>query len=334
MPDDRTTVTELATAIGTLGGDDIVALLNSRPSQVRISADAWDRLASLYASRKYGAEFAAAFANGRAFLAAKDGLRGRIPQAIEWTGDRRPMGDENAPIDIRIDHVFQISCKYLSSNIANASPARLFDGLLATTGTWARGDWYHLTAPIEYRDLFSACRDAVAAPGLPNDPLEMSSDQRRFVSRALRGRSYPEQARDSYARLCKAVSSCSASRWTANIAARGQAERMFWRLLRIGNAPYFVLGVDRSQLLRLRVASPWDWRQLFEFIRLDIKAGSAGQPQVNWLGVYRERGAQQELFVRGRAEIRWSHGRFRQPPEAKIYLETPVAQVPGYFALT
>jgi hypothetical protein len=32
-------------------------------------------------------------------------------------------------------------------------------------------------------------------------------------------------------------------------------------------------------------------------------------------------------------EIRWSHGRFAQPPEAKVYLDTPMADLPGYHPL-
>ena len=32
-------------------------------------------------------------------------------------------------------------------------------------------------------------------------------------------------------------------------------------------------------------------------------------------------------------EVRWSHGRFAQPPEAKVYLDTPTDELPGYFPL-
>ena len=80
----------------------------------------------------------------------RDGLRGRTPLTIEWTGGRRPPGDEVAPIDLRIDHVYLVSCKYESDILANASPGRLFDGLLATSGDWDRTDWYESVAPVEF----------------------------------------------------------------------------------------------------------------------------------------------------------------------------------------
>ena len=70
MPDDRTTVTELATALGTLGESDLPRTLKRRPPQLDITAARWDELDALLASGDYDAEFATAFANGRAFLEA------------------------------------------------------------------------------------------------------------------------------------------------------------------------------------------------------------------------------------------------------------------------
>jgi hypothetical protein len=126
----------------------------------------------------------------------------------------------------------------------------------------------------------------------------------------------------------------SAERWRDNVTKQRSQERQAWRLLRIGNATYFLLGADAKRSLRLRVASPWDWRQAFEFLDLDIGPGSAGQPQVDWSVTYRERDTAKERSVEGHVEVRWSHGRFAQPPEAKIYLDTATDEVPGYFALS
>ncbi len=47
-----------------------------------------------------------------------------------------------------------------------------------------------------------------------------------------------------------------------------------------------------------------------------------------WLQLIEEKGAE-----RGHVEVRWSHGRFRGAPEAKVYLDTPHADVPGYSPL-
>jgi hypothetical protein len=41
----------------------------------------------------------------------------------------------------------------------------------------------------------------------------------------------------------------------------------------------------------------------------------------------------EQRTVEGHVEIRWSHGRFGQPPEAKVYLDSPHEEVPGYHEL-
>ena len=108
---------------------------------------------------------------------------------------------------------------------------------------------------------------------------------------------------------------------------------MLWRLLRIGSAPYFVLGAQRDRSLRLRVMTPWDWRQAYELKRMDVWGDDAGQPQVRWQAIVREKAAGREVEVDGHVEVRWSHGRFGKPPEAKAYLDTPHHRVPGYVTL-
>jgi hypothetical protein len=333
VPDDRTTVTELATALGTLGTGDVRAALARRPGQLDIPEATWQLLDALHASGRFDAEFATAYANGLAFLEAEDALRGRRPRLIEWTGGRRPPGDEVAPVDLRIDHVFLVSCKYLSRNIANPSPARLFDGLLATSGAWEQTDWYEVVAPEELRALYDVCRDATGLTDLPDDPGTLSTEERQRLRRALPGRAYPPPARQAYRDLCARVSTESAQRWRDNVERGGAAEKMVWRLLRIGNAAYFLLGADPRRSLRLRVASSWDWRQAYRLVDLDICAAASGQPQVNWSATYATRGATRRRSVQGHVEVRWSHGRFVQPPEAKVYLDTPSDELPGYFPL-
>src|SRR5580692_11565726 len=148
---------------------DVRAALAARPGELAVADGTWSHLTELHGTGTWADEFVTAFANGRAFLQAPDALRGRPPRLVEWTGGRRPPGDEVAPVDLRIDHVYLVSCKYLSRNIANPSPARLFDGLLATTGDWEQSDWYLRTAPDEYRALYAACRGATGLHDLPAD---------------------------------------------------------------------------------------------------------------------------------------------------------------------
>ena len=286
MADDRTFVTELVTALGMLGREPMSEAVEARPTELHIGDEDWDRLKELTSGSPWAVEARTAFDNGRAFLHSPDALRGRRPILIEWTGARRPPGDEVAPIDLRVDHVYLVSCKYLSANISNPSPARLFDGLLATTGDWVRGDWYLETAADELRALYLACKRSSGEPDLPDDPALLLPEDRRRLRRALPDRSLPDDVRPAYLDLCRAVSVASAARWNDAIERFGNPEQVLWRLLRIGNAPYFLLGANSRAPLRLRIASPWDWRQQFRFSSLEVRAGRAGQPQVDWVGSY------------------------------------------------
>ncbi len=397
MPSDRTTVTELGTGLGMLGLADVDDAVRSRtPVMHSLSPEMWERLTALRAGGAFDAEFHAAWANGQAFLAAEDGLRGRLPKVVEWKGTGRAPGDEVAPIDLRVDHVYLVSCKYLSQILFNVSPWNVFDGLLigaqARGGRAARdalrggGDWYVEVAPAEYQALYEAVRlaafgwgdrepasrpapptgrgarsgreappalpglgatDALGGPGpasgnvapaallrdLPARAADLSSPERDALGRWL-GAGWPTGAKARYATLSQAVALASVRRWEAAMqAGSGAGEAMLWRLLRVGSAPYFVLGSSSARSLRLRIATSWDWRRQYRLVSFDMEPQSGGQPRVGWEATVRDRVSHALHVVAGHIEVRWSHGRFGGLPEAKGYLDTPHHLVPGYVTL-
>jgi hypothetical protein len=398
MPSDRTTVTELGTGLGMLGLADVdEAVQSGTPVMHSLSPEMWERLARLRAGGAYDAEFHAAWANGQAFLTASDGLRGRLPNVVEWKGTGRAPGDEVAPIDLRVDHVYLVSCKYLSKILFNVSPTSVFDALLfGGPGRGARagrelgpggGDWYAEVAPAQYQALYECVRLAVrgadvttagaspasssrperqghasapvALPGLgtadasvtftserdaarpvpsalhelPPSAVDLTVPQREALGQWLRS-GWPPGAKDLYAMLSGLVARASVRRWEAAMDERGgTGEAMLWRLLRIGSAPYFVLGSSADRSLRLRIATSWDWRQHFQLIAIAMEAQPGGQPRVGWEAVVRDRTSNEVHSVVGHIEVRWSHGRFGGLPEAKGYLDTPHHLVPGYFTL-
>ena len=82
--------------------------------------------------------------------------------------------------------------------------------------------------------------------------------------------------------------------------------------------------------MRLRIGTPWDWRQLFTLKSFTIIAAPAGQPRVAWSATTQRKVDGMEQQVDGHVEIRWAHGRFSSV-EAKVYLDTPHGEVAGYF---
>jgi hypothetical protein len=388
VPNLRTMVTELGTGFGMLGHGDIDEVLANRSSVMRsLSPEDWDRLATIRTGGVFDSEFHAAWENGRAFLAARDGLRGRRPELVEWKGAVRGSGDEVAPVDLRIDHVYLVSCKYMSKILFNVSPTHVFDSLLvggpARRGRGAGGDWYAEVAPMQYQRLYDVVRSAVqseegaysmrsadppsqgaaglgalALPGLeaadpPDRPdggavsryaqstlrelparaVDLDARHRAALGERLRT-GWPAEAKTAYGALSDEVARASVARWLAALAAGPNAgEGMLWRLLRMGSAPYFVLGSSAARSLRLRIATPWDWRQLFRLVRLEVFPQEGGQPRVGWQATVRERSSSQIHEISGHVEVRWSHGRFGGLPEAKGYLDTSHHLVPGYFPL-
>lgn len=336
MPDRRTVVTELVTGLGMLGYPSVDEALSARPAEMAdVAPGTWEQLATLRRGGWYDPEFAAAFANGAAFLAAPSALRDRRPLLVEWKGSQRAPGDEVAPIDLRVDHVYLVSCKYLSRILFNASPSNLFDALLLGRHGRRRAevlDWYGEVAPAEYRALYQALRRGSGLTALPDSPGGLDPEQRRRLAHELRP-GWPGDAESRYVELARAVATASAERWRMGLDGPEERQAMLWRLLRMGSAPYFILGAGADHLLRLRIATPWDWRQRFRLVDFQVTTPPAGQPRVGWAAEVRDKDSGEPHLVEGHVEVRWSHGRFAGPPEAKVYLDTPHHRVPGYFPL-
>jgi hypothetical protein len=333
VADLRTTITEVVTGLGMLGFDDVEAALVAAPDALRnVEPSDYEALLRAWKERRHTDMFTAALMNGGAFLSARDGLRGRVPLVVEWKGAHRVPGDEVVPADLLIDHVYLVSCKYLSRIVVNASPHHLFDRLL-TGGHGRRGaDWFGQVATVEHAALYNAVRAALDDEmDLPVVVDALDATQRQALGHRLRD-GWPGASVERYEAMVERVAAASAEHWRAAIGT--DAESMLWRLLRIGSAPYFVLGASTSGFLRMRIGTPWDWRQNFELRAFEVEARAGGQPMVTWRAVVRERATRTERLVEGHVEVRWSHGRFAAPPEAKVYLDTPHTEVPGYFVLT
>ncbi len=329
MADRRTEVTELATALGMLGGSSMATATARRPPELHnVDDEVFARLGAALGDPTLGALADTAFANGAAFARAHDGLRGRRPVRIEWTGPRRPPGYDLLPADLRVDHVYLVSCKYRSRLLLNVSPAHLFDRLLQVRDGDGPVDWYDTVAAEAHQALYQATRRAIGAP-LPETVRDLSRADRRLVASHCRRR-WPDTVVPVYRQFCQAVSEATAARWSETVTRLRQPRELLWRLLRLADCPYFVLGSSDQRSLRLRVATPWDWRQRYELRQFVITPADAGQPQVTWAATVTDRRTRTDQVVTGHVEIRWSHGRFSGMPEAKVYLDTPHEQVPGY----
>ena len=107
MPGELTELTELTTALGMLVYDAPSEAIAARPPElVNVSDAHWERLEATIGTGIHGASLRNAWRNGRAFLLARDGLRGRLPIRIEWKGPQHLTGYDTLPADLRITFIW------------------------------------------------------------------------------------------------------------------------------------------------------------------------------------------------------------------------------------
>lgn len=335
MPGPKTEVTEITTGLALLGFPDIERALDTRPTWfINVVDKQYDQLIEARKHHQYDDDFEIAWATGKKFLNSRDGLRGRVPDRLEWKGPGKPPGYELIPADLQVDHVYLISCKFGSDIILNASPPHLFDRLLAER-RGAKLDWYEQVALTEYQTFYSACVAHYGVSDVPDDVSSLTAEDRLHLKNVLpKGGRWDAEVLPIYQDFVNAVSAQSAEHWLGGLADKGDREEMVWRLLRFQPAPYFVLGNSADGTpLAFRVGTPSELRQDYDFIGFDCWNPVAGQPSVAWRADFKDRASGERSVVNGHVEVRWSRGRFGGFPEAKVYLDTPHHEVPGYVAL-
>jgi hypothetical protein len=329
MADTRTEITEIMTGLGLFGFRDLERALAARPRFIlNVDNEVYDRLDEAYVAGQHVAAFSTAYDNGAVFARADEGLRGRPPWQVEWKGPHRPPAYEQIPADLRVDHVYLLSCKYGSNILHNASPWHVFDRALAERAKQS-GDWFAEVAPESFQEFYAAVRTHVGDAVLPERAADLEADHRQLLKAALKGQ-WPAALRSDWQLVAFEVARASAARLLSAASGRREREEFLWRVLRLQAAPYFVLGAGLDdEPLRYRVGTPWDFRNQYELRSFDMWGEHAGQPTVRWRADLhdRERG---ERVIEGHVEVRWSHGKFAGVPEAKIYLDTPHHDVAGY----
>ncbi len=332
----RTEITEIVTGLALLGYPDLPRALEIRPGHVHnVLPEHFDRLSEALDAGKHDVDFATAWDNGTTFARSTEGLRGRPPWSVEWKGPHKPPGYEQIPADLRVDHVYLISCKYGSTILHNASPSHLFDRQLADRRVERGVDWFAEVAPEALDDLYRAfVAELDLVSSLPGRVADLDADHRQTLRRAAPRGPWPGAAAEAYHHFTLAVAQASAQRWRAGLDRRTRREAMLWRLLRLEAAPYFVLGATvAGEPIRYRVGTPWDFRDRFDLQAFDVWPDPAGQPLVRWRAEVDERVSGERRIVEGHVEIRWSHGRFSGAPEAKVHLDTAPHLVAGYVPL-
>ena len=133
VADLRTAITEIVTGLGMCGVDDVETALAARPGRDhqrrrRRPGDALQRRVEGAAPPRPLRRLV----HERPRVPARAATRCEAARRSSSSGRARTVapGDEVVPADLRVDHVYLVSCKYLSRIVVNASPQHLFDRLL------------------------------------------------------------------------------------------------------------------------------------------------------------------------------------------------------------
>lgn len=232
--------------------------------------------------------------------------------------------------------MYLISCKYgVQRALQLVAGQRVERGVSTPVCAGRDADWFATATPGPYAQLWSAVRaylDAAGCSGLPIEVDHLTPAQRSAVRRRC-----PKAARGLGSRSTVGAGSlwprarpqrtCGNVRFPPGPTARkrrGVCCGYRRRPISCWCSP------AKGARLAYRVGTPWDLRQAFEFRGLTIGPRDAGQPVVDWSAQFVDRLTGQDRSVEGHVEVRWSHGRFGAPPEAKVYLDTPHHLVPGY----
>ena len=93
MASSRTKITEIVTGLAMMGFPSVDRALAVRPDWFHNVGDAeYDLLSDERARGDFDADFATAWDHGVRFLQSSQGLRGRVPDRVEWQGPGKPPG--------------------------------------------------------------------------------------------------------------------------------------------------------------------------------------------------------------------------------------------------
>ena len=268
------------------GAADLAAALAAPPPAFGgVGDDRWARLRDLERRRPLPGRVRGGLGQRHgASSRARDGLRGRPPEVVEWKGPQRPPGAEPDPRRPagrpRLPGELQVQLAHPAQRVAPVDLRRRRPG--ATT---ARGDWYGEAAPDELQALYEIVRFETGLVGGPARPVRRPGH--RPAARA--GRRAGQGRLDVAGRgrgLHRAVG--RGGRGLGPAVARAAAQRAGARghavAVPAGGGGHLLRARVRRRPhgLRLRVGSPWDWRQSFRLRRFDVEPVESRQPVVAW----------------------------------------------------
>lgn len=331
MPSSKTECTELSVGFGILAIENFLELQISqieRYFEGTLSKAKYDRF------RK---EFLSNEALYRQMYNVGFGLRAIYPpynrvSSLRWAGPQQQAAMTTSAKDLIVANI-PVSVKENSDVVHNPSPFNLFVTIPGgQVKAQSSENWYLEQAREEYQELYSFVRNK-GLDHLPSDVSEFERHikrrQRKPMKNVIKQFSDTEKLafKKLYLQMCHKVASVSAQIFNDNFqtsihgrsrnAVLEQITRHFFRLDAVD---YILGGIDKNKAFAVIVPELTRWKS--EWNITDVVAEpelDREQSRVCFSVHYKNRTNGITGMAEFHTEIRWSHGKFQNNPEAKLY---------------
>jgi regulation of enolase protein 1 (concanavalin A-like superfamily) len=226
-----------------------------------------------------------------------------------------------------------ISVKAGSNVVGNFSPYNIFCSMPQGMADAKNAEhWYLHVDPVAYQQLYSLVRSG-GLDHLPSDVATFERTARKndriAVEAAARQLPPDDQAafQDIYLAMCHHVAQRSAEMFNKHIeeSLKGNRraavlEEVARTLFRMDTNEYILCGVEVQQPFAVVVPSLTQWKSDWKISNIEaVPDPHRKQSVVAIVVTYESKQLKSSKTARFHVEIRWSHGKFRQTPEAKLY---------------
>jgi tRNA A-37 threonylcarbamoyl transferase component Bud32 len=283
----------------------------------------------------------------RRFYALGMDLRSSYPlfaglTTVRWEGPRHQARSLSMAKDLVASNT-SISVKADSHVVFNLSPHTFFVSLPSGTPTPSRSEnWYIQRSPVLYQKLYSYVRDEYYQD-FPSQVADYhqtvpKKQRKEFAKTAKRlANSGPVGFKELYRSFCYDVARKSAEMFNDALAnainspvRNSIIESIIKHLFRIGESEYILCGLNKGKDFAVAIPDLTAWKRKWKFKSLEAVPVECGQSRVDVTLTLENKAEHRLSTLKYHVEIRWAHGKFNGPPEAKVYKEFAWTDVPFF----
>jgi len=333
MPSEKTESSELSVGFGILGIDDPLDLTYDDLQKYfdgTLTSEKYDRFKTEFTNPTNSRLYSRLHGLGKR-------LRKEYPifenaQRVRWCGPEKQAKTHSGAMDL-IAMNTPISVKAESNIVSNLSPLHIFERVpLGEVPPDRSENWFLRTDPDGYQSLYSTVRDVrlVHFPSSVEDFEKSASpkdkEELQLEITKLSG-VHKTRFNQEYRKMCRTVAVKSAEIFNKNFqraregnSRTGTAQRLVESLFRLTSVEYILAGTAGKSDYAVVIPSTTEWKKDWEITYVEATPDLEKQQSVVNIRIdYRNKKTKISHVANFHVEIRWSHGKFRFAPEAKLY---------------